>query len=834
MNISQTQQAILHLLVQSETTLQDLLTGDNAIETSVNTVDTSHMNQTIKKTIIKTHHKKPDQPNQTDQHHQSVLEHAALLKERTLLENERQKVANMEMVIAVVGTTKAGKSTIINALVGQEILPNCELPTTAFPTLVTHKQGQTTPMLNFHHIQPLITLQQHVMAQLANIQADKQPTKQPLSLLHSPIGQRLLKQLQTHNVTPILTHYEGQAAIFTILQHLNDLVRIAESIDITIPYAAYQQLNQLPRIEVEFFHLRNNQHFQQARLSFLDTSGLNEQENNQHLHSLFQQQLAQASAILLAIDYTQMNSAADTLIRDNVGKIQSRLQQKLIVFVNKFDHAHTHTMSASRTKTYIAQQFIDQQLTDKGLPKKHIFPVSSWWGYLAHKALMVLETQHKLPNDEAWVQDFGEAALGRHWHEKITDMDEVKTASQTLWQDSKFSAPINDVITTMHTQSAFKCMNSSLDKLETRLSKLNTALNHRLTQLKNTITPNQETIEQLDKEIKQLREIKQQVDTKKSLLIHETNKRIANKNNKPIHHALKVSNVFIETGYKENQLIAEINQPKPSRNIYANIKKSENNNLCYKNRDDAIYLLNDMQCYINSIKRNLLEASNSILKENIEDIKHKIDHIFDDAFRKQLQQKLTHQITTSYGSFILPKFICEKHIESLQIKNLILIGIEEKTSTRKRDYVNNKVLNSVKGTWGKKTHTKDITRFEVNIQTIKKYIQDDMNKYTQSIQNHHKKYLNENIIQKVNRDADEVKKNLKHQQKQLKKTLKSLITETKNNKQMITLLEKANKNILSILHNTKQQRRNVHRTQQSQAQTKLTARREEEKALVTS
>lgn len=40
------------------------------------------------------------------------------------LEGEQIKTARREMVLAVVGTMKAGKSTTINAIVGQEILPN--------------------------------------------------------------------------------------------------------------------------------------------------------------------------------------------------------------------------------------------------------------------------------------------------------------------------------------------------------------------------------------------------------------------------------------------------------------------------------------------------------------------------------------------------------------------------------------------------------------------------------------------------------------------------------------------------------------------------------------
>ncbi len=40
-----------------------------------------------------------------------------------VLEGEQKKLERLEIVIAIVGTMKAGKSTTINAIVGTEVLP---------------------------------------------------------------------------------------------------------------------------------------------------------------------------------------------------------------------------------------------------------------------------------------------------------------------------------------------------------------------------------------------------------------------------------------------------------------------------------------------------------------------------------------------------------------------------------------------------------------------------------------------------------------------------------------------------------------------------------------
>ena len=62
-----------------------------------------------------------------------------LLENVKILQGESVKLENLEMVVAVVGTMKAGKSTTINAIVGTEILPNRNKPMTALPTLIRHK-----------------------------------------------------------------------------------------------------------------------------------------------------------------------------------------------------------------------------------------------------------------------------------------------------------------------------------------------------------------------------------------------------------------------------------------------------------------------------------------------------------------------------------------------------------------------------------------------------------------------------------------------------------------------------------------------------------------------
>lgn len=79
-----------------------------------------------------------------------------IAERHAMLNNELRKISRLEMVLAIVGTMKAGKSTTINAIVGTEVLPNRNRPMTALPTLIRHTPGQKEPVLHFSHVASFI------------------------------------------------------------------------------------------------------------------------------------------------------------------------------------------------------------------------------------------------------------------------------------------------------------------------------------------------------------------------------------------------------------------------------------------------------------------------------------------------------------------------------------------------------------------------------------------------------------------------------------------------------------------------------------------------------
>lgn len=192
------------------------------------------------------------------------------------IDNEIQKLEKMEVVIAVVGTMKAGKSTTINAIVGTEVLPNRNAPMTTLPTLIRNVHGQTEPVLKLEKLQPLEDLSKQIATKLAAL--DKSNEIEKLKLYNEKDGKELIDFLLKNQRYQFKKVYYEQQAIFEFLTHLNDSMRLAKEplINVEPPYHKYQNVNELPVIEVEFHHLKNKSNLGQGSLAILDTPGANE------------------------------------------------------------------------------------------------------------------------------------------------------------------------------------------------------------------------------------------------------------------------------------------------------------------------------------------------------------------------------------------------------------------------------------------------------------------------------------------------------------------------------------------------------------------------------
>lgn len=377
-----------------------------------------------------------------------------------ILRGEDIKLERLETVIAVVGTMKAGKSTTINAIVGREILPNRNAPMTAIPTLIKHCKGQKQPRLIFTDKASKPVNQLIRKLRKAFKDKNNQPKLEQLQLdndLYATVE-------KIRDGMKVVNQALGEQLIFDFLISINDLVRIAPIFDLVFPFDQYQEVDQLPVIEVEFAHLKNTENHG-GNLILLDTPGPNE-AGQTHLRPMLQNQLKKASAVLVVMDYTQLKSEADAQIREDLEGITNTVKNRIYALVNKFDNCDRNGMQVNEAKTFV------ESLTNGLIRKENIYPVAAKIGYLANQARYACLEDGSLPevNDVAWIEDFyQEAGLRR---ETYRTPERIAESIDDLWEASRLSEPLKDVIEVSHKKAAFIALDSAMEKLADCLTHL--------------------------------------------------------------------------------------------------------------------------------------------------------------------------------------------------------------------------------------------------------------------------------------------------------------------------------------------------------------------------
>ena len=409
------------------------------------------------------------------------------------------------MVLAVVGTMKAGKSTTINAIVGREILPNRNRPMTALPTLIEHAPGQKTPVLHFEKRQPILELIEKLEEKARKLKSE---SLQERLEGDSHLQDALQKLYQTRSINK---KHEGEEAIFDFLAWLNDLVRLSAALKVPFPFEAYAGVADFPRIEVEFFHLRNQNQAGQGKFMILDTPGFNEAGQQEHLLPMMREQLEKASAVLAVLDYTQLKSESEKDLRDELEQIAKHARDRMFALVNKFDNQDSNSDDAEKTCKYVAKQLLPRLNPEK------IFPVSSRNAYLAQRAQLALTEggiQWQEGQPASWVDDFGNEGLGKRWKRNINDAEETQQAANELWNESRFDKPLEKVIQYGHQTAALLAVAAAAGVLAHNAQELTRFIKGRLQAQDANREELRKLIASVKKQIGQLDEKRQEIRNK--------------------------------------------------------------------------------------------------------------------------------------------------------------------------------------------------------------------------------------------------------------------------------------------------------------------------------
>ncbi|RZG43322.1 hypothetical protein EXU28_17580 [Acinetobacter wuhouensis] len=688
-----------------------------------------------------------------NEQNQATLDTTSVEQELVILRGEALKVTELEMVLAVVGTMKAGKSTTINAIVGREILPNRNAPMTAIPTLIKHSNGQKQPHLTFSEkaSQPANQLvrdlkkcfqQAQYTATLEKLRTDKD--------LYLTV-ERIQEGIE------VVTDAVGEKQIFDFLVSINDLVRIAPHFDLEFPFDQYQEVDQLPVIEVEFAHLQEMEE-QGGKLILLDTPGPNE-AGQTHLRPMLQDQLKKASAVLAVMDYTQLKSEADAQVREDIQSIAHTAKNRIYALVNKFDNCDRNGMKEPEVKTFV------EGLTEGVIKQENTYPVAAKWAYLANRAKNERFEDGSLPDieDTDWVDDFyQEAGLRRESHRTS---ERIVEAIDDLWQDSLFSQPLKEVIAESHKKAAFVALDSAVDKLDECSEKINTVLSVKETAIYKTTDELQRVITQLEQNITSIDDAQRQAENSIQKLQNNFSLEI----NKFIHDQFDYAkNSVIQKTSEGNQQAALLKKNKKNagkdrkswRDLTSAILKkmgwlpsnvkvdTDQGSIIYDPANPIIDFDDDKAAATDFLKQigEILPVVNMKINQEVEQQLDTLLESFESEFKDKILVQAQEAIqkvnqTLSTGGFddiqlSLPnhKKLALKTSSAKMMKSVLDVTSYKETRSRVVDSKWGRFKNWFSDDWGREDYTVTVKNYTIDMDKVSEEIQKSLEQSQKDIQ----------------------------------------------------------------------------------------------------
>ena len=355
------------------------------------------------------------------------------------MENELLKLKNEEFIISMVGTMKAGKSTTINAIVGQEILPSRVEAMTTLPTLITHIKGKVEPVLKLN--KSYINTLNDLLRKVRNNSKSKNYSKSEQNITNNKNFQFKEQILGNEKIKEALTIF-------------NDLRRVSKD----QIFDKFIELENIPRIEIEFKTLKDIVTKDNSKLSLLDTPGPNEYKQSAKLKETLKIQLENSSAVIFVVDYKSYESGDTNDIKQRISDIHEYLKsENFYILANKFDANKNSDEEYENTKKIIYTYF---ELKDK-IELKNIFPVSSEWAfqsYLVNELILKDKINKSLPNTKNFWKDF----LGELWEEDIEDIERVKKICKIKYKNSYFQKVIDNIIKDVYENAMFRVLEKTM------------------------------------------------------------------------------------------------------------------------------------------------------------------------------------------------------------------------------------------------------------------------------------------------------------------------------------------------------------------------------------
>ncbi|MEL6438450.1 MAG: dynamin family protein [Cyanobacteria bacterium J06621_8] len=465
-------------------------------------------------------------------------------------------VANLELRMAIVAPMKAGKSTIINAIAGEELLPSCAVAMTTLPTEIVFDSQVKQPTLQLSSETRSLfeQLEEDLRHQVERLGLESLQAK----LSRYPHLQDLFAEVVVTKESQLQEQVSGHQAIATVLNRLNHLIRLYSVIN---PHQdPLSRLQEVPCIKAPSLSLSNpKQAANFGSLTLIDTPGPNEAEEGLKLTAVVEEQLRRSSIVLVVLDFTQLNSEAAATIKAQIQPIVESIgTENLYVLVNKIDQRRPGDMTPEQVREFV--------VADLGLNQDHdhVFEISAIRAFTATKFLLEIQQNPRLQLLQIKsLAVLAQEVLGIDWDEELDDITVkimVKKARK-LWQKSGFSHFMDSAIAVLMKNAAPKCLNNALSLSRNHLLAIRDDLNLRHNAIDQDTVQLQSEIESLEQDLNSLKSCRERLSgiAEVKTKLQENLQGLLGKLKSEA--VINVENFFVEEEYVQGDIIkkADIN-----------------------------------------------------------------------------------------------------------------------------------------------------------------------------------------------------------------------------------------------------------------------------------
>lgn len=425
------------------------------------------------------------------------------------VDKERGKVENLELRMAIAAPMNTGKSTIINAIIGQELLPSSATAMTTLPTEIVFKVNATQPILKLSDgirsafEKAFLALKgkidQHGINEVINQTGEY------------PHLAGLLTQINTMQDFPVPSEIAGSEEINKILTNLNHIIRLCSILELSEDPLQSLDEKDVPRIETPFFRVQQNQQSEKlGNLVIVDTPGPNESGVSTKLEYVVSKQLANSQLVLIVLDFTQLKAQPAEKIKDEVQKvIRTRGKQNLYVLVNKVDQRRKGDMDTDMVRQFVANnlQLVNIDDTDR------VFEISARQAFCSMDFLRESQQSSDIKASEA-AQALAQEIWRVDWEEELEDatVEKLQRKAGRLWQESGFAPFLEKAINVIMEQVAPRCMESALNLCLVRLDSLCESVQARRSYIDSDAQKLKKAIDELNQELASLADCRKRLE----------------------------------------------------------------------------------------------------------------------------------------------------------------------------------------------------------------------------------------------------------------------------------------------------------------------------------